>query len=91
MKKQNINRFVATTLTTIICHPAFAQFEKANSALNKVQVFLLSIAGISLTIALMWVGFRMAFQSAQWKDVAPVFWGGIIIGSATSIASLLVS
>lgn len=74
----------------VACSPAFAQLEKAKAALNTLQSFLLGIAGVCITIALMFVGFRMAFQAAQWKDVAPVFWGGVIIGSASGIAAMLV-
>lgn len=70
--------------------PAFAQLEKAKTTLTTVQTFLLSIAGVVITIAVMFVGFRMAFQAAQWKDVAPVFWGGVLIGGSSGIAAMLV-
>lgn len=79
-----------TVAITVTCSPAFAQLERAKSTLNTVQTWLLSIAAVIITIALMFVGARMAFQSAQWKDVAPVFWGGILIGGAPGIAALFV-
>jgi type IV secretion system protein VirB2 len=75
-------------LISVASAPALAQFEKGKAALNTIQVGLLSLGGVCITIALMFVGFRMLFQAAQWKDVAPVFWGGVIIGSASSISSM---
>jgi len=70
--------------------PAFAQLEKGTTMLNSVSTWLLSIGVVVLTIALMFVGFRMMFQAAQWKDVAPVFWGGVLIGGAAGIAGMLI-
>jgi type IV secretion system protein VirB2 len=70
--------------------PAFAQLEKATQSLSTVQTWLRGIAIVVATIAVMFVGFRMMFQAAQWKDVAPVFWGCVLIGGSTGIASMLV-
>lgn len=70
--------------------PAFAQLERGTEMLNQVSTWLLSIGVVVLTIALMFVGFRMMFQAAQWKDVAPVFWGGVLIGGAAGVAGMLV-
>lgn len=70
--------------------PAFAQLERGTTMLNSVSMWLLSIGVVVLTIALMFVGFRMMFQAAQWKDVAPVFWGGVLIGGAAGIAGMLI-
>lgn len=73
---------------TVLTHPAFAQFQKATAALGQVQGWLLSIGAVVVTLAIMMVGFRMMFGAAQWKDVAPVFWGGIFVGGGTAISSL---
>lgn len=70
--------------------PVFAQLERGTTMLNTLSMWLLSIGVVVLTIALMFVGFRMMFQAAQWKDVAPVFWGGVLIGGAAGIAGMLV-
>jgi type IV secretion system protein VirB2 len=75
-------------LVTAMTSPAYAQFEKAEQGLNKVQMFLLTIGGVTVTIAIMVTGYRMMFNAAQWKDTAPVFWGGILVGSATALSSL---
>ncbi|SFU33618.1 type IV secretion system protein VirB2 [Nitrosomonas eutropha] len=74
----------------LVSSPAFAQLERGTTMLNSVSTWLLSIGVVVLTIALMFVGFRMMFQAAQWKDVAPVFWGGVLIGGAAGIAGMLI-
>jgi type IV secretion system protein VirB2 len=89
MKKlQHTFVLAATTVTT---SRAFAQLAKGTTALTQVQTWLLSIAGILATIAFMFVGFRMMFNAAQFKDVAPVFWGAVIVGGAAGIAALLLT
>lgn len=77
-----------SAVTTVVTHPAFAQFQKATAALTQVQTWLLSIGAVVVTLAIMMVGFRMMFGAAQWKDVSPVFWGGIFVGGATAISAL---
>lgn len=72
-------------------HPAFAQISStATTLLGNVNSWMLGIGGIIVTCALMFVGFRMVFQAAEWKDVAPVFWGGVLIGSAAAVGPQLI-
>lgn len=61
------------------------------TVLSELRDALRGIGIIVVTIAVMFVGFRMVFQAAQWKDVAPVFWGGVLIGGAAGIASSVLS
>jgi type IV secretion system protein VirB2 len=71
-------------------HPAFAQISStAGTLLGNVNTWMLGIGGVIVTCALMFVGFRMVFQAAEWKDVAPVFWGGVLIGSAAAVGPQL--
>ena len=73
-------------------HPAFAQISStAQGLLSNVNSWMLGIGGIIVTCALMFVGFRMVFQAAEWKDVAPVFWGGVLIGSAAAVGPQLIN
>lgn len=64
--------------------------QRGTQVLNQVSAWMTSIGIVIVTIALMFVGFRMVFQAAEWKDVAPVFWGGILIGGASAFAALFV-
>lgn len=79
---------LVVTVLGVLSTPAFAQFQKATQALNQVQGWILSVAGIIFTICAMFVGFRMMAGGAQWKDVAPVFWGGAIVAGATALSAL---
>lgn len=87
MKKLQASVFAAAVLAAN--SPAFAQLERGTRALTTVQAWLLGIAGILATIAFMFVGFRMMFNAAQFKDVAPVFWGACIVGGAAGISAAL--
>ncbi len=84
----NVKDTFALATLLVVTSPAFAQFEKATQGLNKIQGWLLSIGAVVVTIALMFVGFRMMFHAPQWKDVAPVFWGGIMVGGGSAISAL---
>ena len=80
---------VATMLLS--SHPAFAQISStAETLIGNVNTWMLGIGGVIVTCALMFVGFRMVFQAAEWKDVAPVFWGGVLIGSAAAVGPQLI-
>lgn len=68
-----------------------ATFATANASLTKVRDWLSFVAPVVISLAIIFVGFRMAFQAAQWKDVAPVFWGGCLIGAATALANTLLA
>ena len=43
-----------------------------------------------LTIAFMWAGFKVMFQGQTLREVAPVFIGGVIVGSASALAAFFV-
>lgn len=82
---------LVATLLLLSAHPAFAQISStAEGLLTNVNSWMLGIGGVIVTCALMFVGFRMVFQAAEWKDVAPVFWGGVLIGSAAAIGPQLI-
>jgi len=77
-------------LAMSVSDSAFAQFTQATTMLTTVSSWMTSVGVIIVTIALMFVGARMVFQAAQWKDVAPVFWGGVLIGGASTVAGLII-
>jgi type IV secretion system protein VirB2 len=82
---------VVATVLLLSAHPAWAQISStAQNLLSSVNTWMLGIGGVIVTCALMFVGFRMVFQAAEWKDVAPVFWGGVLIGSAAAVGPQLI-
>lgn len=70
--------------------PAFAQLEKVNTLATKIQSALDSISVIAVTIAVLIAGYKIIFQGQTFREVAPILVGGIIIGAASQIASMLV-
>jgi type IV secretion system protein VirB2 len=83
---------VAVTIGLLLAtSPAYAQITKLNSVASSIQTALVSV-GVSLfTIALLWVGYKMAFDGARWADVANIVYGAILAGGAAGIASFLMS
>jgi type IV secretion system protein VirB2 len=87
MKLKNI---LACGGSLLLVHSfAFAQFAAATTALTNISTIMTSLGGAIVTIAFMYVGFKMVFHAAEWKDVAPVFWGGVLIGGAPMVGGLL--
>ncbi|MBW8831184.1 MAG: TrbC/VirB2 family protein [Burkholderiales bacterium] len=89
---QSSTRLALIAVALLLCaHPAFAQISStAQTLLGNVNSWMLALGGVIVTCALMFVGFRMVFQAAEWKDVAPVFWGGVLIGSAAAVGPQLI-
>lgn len=77
--------------SVLMTSPAYAQITKLNSVASSIQTALVSV-GVSLfTIALLWVGYKMAFDGARWADVANIVYGAILAGGAAGIASFLMA
>ena len=77
--------------SVLVTSPAYAQITKLNSVASSIQTALVSV-GVSLfTIALLWVGYKMAFDGARWADVANIVYGAILAGGAAGIASFLMA
>jgi type IV secretion system protein VirB2 len=58
------------------------------TALNTVSQWLLTLGVIVLTIAIMWAAFGMMFQKKHFAEISHVFLGGIMFGSASTLAGL---
>lgn len=71
--------------------PAFAQIAKVNATMSMIQSILVGVAVTVFTIAIMWVGYKMAFQHAKWSEVSNIVIGGILLGGAPAIAAMVVA
>ena len=71
--------------------PAFAQITKVDTVMTNVQNVLMGVAVTAFTIALLWAGFKMAFQHAKWSEISNIVIGGIIAGGAGGIAAWLIN
>ena len=82
-------------IATLFADPSFAAagggLTVGQTTLATVIAWLTATAAAVATVAFMFVGYRMMFAAAQWKDVAPVFWGAVIIGAAGAIAAVVVA
>ena len=90
-RKANWLFTVATllVLAATFTEPAFATLTVGQTVLQTVITWLTGTAVAVATVAFCFVGYRMMFAAAQWKDVAPVFWGAVIIGAAGAIAAVV--
>lgn len=71
--------------------PAMADgFSKASTLLEKVSTGLLALSIVTVTIAVLWVGYKVLFAGNTLRECAPIIMGAILIASASEIARLLV-
>lgn len=80
---------VAGTALALCASPAFAQIARVSTVMTNVQNILVGVSVVAFTIALVWAGFKMAFQHAKWSEISNIVIGGIIVGGASGIASWL--
>jgi type IV secretion system protein VirB2 len=85
--------FKGVLLTAILAGPALAQYDDTEGSvcgfLDNING-LLSIASIAVvTIAIIFAGYQIAFAHKRIADVAPILIGGLLIGAAGQIASMI--
>ena len=78
-----------TGLFLTLSTPAFAQVTQLTNGLNWIKGTITGIGVAVIIIAIMWTGIQMMFQHAQWKQVAHIFFGGILVGGAAAIGPQL--
>lgn len=64
---------------------------KVNTLLETISGWLYGAAAVTVTIAILWVGYKILFGGQTLRECAPVLIGSIIIASASTIAGLLIS
>jgi type IV secretion system protein VirB2 len=89
-KRTNLATLAAGTLMILATPAVHAQIKKVNDTMEAVQGVLAGVAIAVFTIAIMWAGFKMAFQNARWTEVSNVVIGGILVGGAGGMASWLI-
>jgi type IV secretion system protein VirB2 len=82
---------LAFLMIGMINHPASAQIAKLQSTANWVTTSLELAAIAIISVAILWVGFKMIFQHAKWSEVSNIVIGSVFIGGASAIASQLMS
>ncbi|MCX8680303.1 TrbC/VirB2 family protein [Gilliamella sp. B2865] len=87
MKK--INTFLFTLLFSCGSFAA-GGISKVNSTMQIVSDVLSAIAVVTVTIAIMWAGYKVLFKGDPMMEGAKILSGGVLIGAAAQIASVLV-
>ncbi|AYN25684.1 conjugal transfer protein (plasmid) [Buttiauxella sp. 3AFRM03] len=62
-------------------------FQKANEGLNKWVIGLGSLAVATVTLCIMWVGYKVLFDGKQLHDMRNVIIGGILISGASGFGA----
>ena len=90
MKSLTKNGLALAVMALVLANPALAQVEQVTSGITTIKNILMGVAGLVVTIAIMWAGFKMVFQHAKFGDIANVFIGAMLIGAAAGIAGVLI-
>lgn len=86
-----ITRILATLAIALASAPAHAQLQKFNARLTDLQTALLGLGVVIITIAIIWVSYKMAYDHAKWAEVSRVFFAAILAGSASAISGWLLA
>ncbi|MCA6938437.1 MULTISPECIES: TrbC/VirB2 family protein [Enterobacterales] len=79
-------------LTVFSATPAFADgFTRANTVMEKVSTGLHGLAAITITVAVIWVGYKTLWKGESLSQCAYIIIGGILIGGGSEIGALLMS
>lgn len=88
--KYGFFHFVLLLTLTVLSPPALADgFSKANILLQKISAGLTGLAIITITIATIWVGYKVLWDGNSLKDCKAIIIGGILIASAAEVSALL--
>lgn len=88
--RNKLTTLAATTLALLATPAVHAQVKKVNDTMEAVQGVLAGVAITVFTIAIMWAGFKLAFQNARWTEISNVVIGGILVGGASGMAAWLI-
>jgi type IV secretion system protein VirB2/type IV secretion system protein PtlA len=99
MKHMTRNALIGSVLA-LAClfalEPAFAQaasggLDKVNTFMESILAILRGVSIITVTLAIMWAGYKFLFQHAGLRDLMPIIGGGLLIGGASEVAIYLLA
>ncbi|HGX0062094.1 TPA: TrbC/VirB2 family protein [Escherichia coli] len=89
---QRKNKVVMAVAGATVASPAFADgFLKAETLLEKVKTGLGGLSLVTVTIACLWVGYKILFGGSTLRECAPIIIGAVVIASAAEVASMMVN
>ncbi|RTK00928.1 conjugal transfer protein TraC [Campylobacter jejuni] len=82
-------------LSLILISPIFAfgagGIDKVNTFMENLSIAFYALGAVLLTIALMWGASKIMYQGQTLREVAPIFIGGVLFGSASAIAGYIIT
>ncbi len=63
---------------------------KVNTLMTNVSTALQALSLATITVAILWVGYKVLFAGVALRDMGSTILGAVIIASAAQIAALLV-
>ena len=92
MSSQISKALIPALLAIVAAEPALAAAgtQSVTNFFNTIESTLQTVSLVVVTISVMWAGFRVLFMGNAFQEVAKPLLGGIMIGSASWIASLFV-
>jgi type IV secretion system protein VirB2 len=88
--KKNAGLVVAATVMSLaFANPAFALGAKITPFIAQIASGLKEIGVPLITVALMFIGYQIAFSSKSLKALVPVVIGALLVGAAPLLASSL--
>jgi type IV secretion system protein VirB2 len=79
----------ATAMSLVFVNPAFAWGAKITPFIAQIVSGLKEIGVPLITVALMFIGYQIAFSSKSLKALVPVVIGALLVGAAPLLATSL--
>jgi type IV secretion system protein VirB2 len=83
---------MTSAMSALAASPAFADgFAPANTVMQNIATGLHGCAAITITVAVVWVGYKTLWNGDSLKSCGHIIIGGILIGGGSEFAALLIS
>ncbi|MDR0579733.1 MAG: TrbC/VirB2 family protein [Campylobacteraceae bacterium] len=85
--------FFILGILLLLADAAFCQgggLGSAKNLLENVKSALTALSVLTVTIAILWVGYKVLFGGQTLRECAPIIIGAILIAGASEIATLLI-
>ncbi|EGJ2717355.1 TrbC/VirB2 family protein [Serratia marcescens] len=86
MRKRRYSAVVSVLLSSPVL-AADSGFNKANETLSNTSTGLLGLAAVTITLATMWVGYKVLFDGKSLHDMRNVIIGAILIVGASGFGA----
>ncbi len=86
MRKRHYSAVVSVLLSAPVL-AANSGFNKANETLSNTSTGLLGLAAVTITLATMWVGYKVLFDGKSLHDMRNIIIGAILIVGASGFGA----